>query len=251
MKQFPDSMRIALFVTCLADTLAPRAARATVEVLERLGHVVVFPEDQTCCGQMHLNSGYRDHAASLARRTARIFSDPGFDAIVCPSSSCAGTLLEQYPKLAAASGDAAFAAEVDALRPKVHEFSSFLVDRIGVVDVGAVFPHRVAYHPTCHSLRGLRVGDRPLSLLRAVKGIDLVELPDSDSCCGFGGTFSVKNPDTSAAMLADKVSALLGVGAEVCVALDPSCLLQIGGGLSRQRAGVRTMHVAEILASRA
>jgi L-lactate dehydrogenase complex protein LldE len=231
-------VRVALFVTCLNDTLAPQAGRATVAVLERLGHEVVFPEQQTCCGQMHFNAGYHDHAAALARRWVHVFSDPSFDAIVTPSASCAGMVREQYPRL------------VDGDIPPVHELSELLVDVLGVEDVGATFPHRVTYHPTCHGLRGLRLGDRPLRLLRNVRGIELVPLPDDETCCGFGGTFAVKNADTSAAMLTDKLRAVLDTGAEVCAAGDSSCLLHIGGGLSRQRAGVRTMHLAEILASR-
>lgn len=243
-------MRVALMVTCLADTLAPSAGKATVEVLERLGHEVVFPEEQTCCGQMHVNSGYLDDAVPLARRMVRVLSDPGFDAVVCPSASCAGTVVEQYPILAAEAEDERLAAAVDELSPRLHELSTFLVRELGLVDVGAQFPHRVAYHPTCHSLRGLEVGDAPIRLLGGVEGLDLVELPGASSCCGFGGTFAVKNADTSAAMLADKADAILGSGAEVCTAVDSSCLLQIGGGLSRRGGRVRTMHLAEILASR-
>ena len=224
-------MRIALFVTCLGDTLFPQAPRAAVAVLERLGHEVVFPREQTCCGQLHLNSGYRDEAHALARRFARVFD--GFDVIVSPSSSCVGTVRELAPDLA----------------PRVLELSELLVDRLGVEDVGAYFPHRVTYHPTCHSLRVTRVGDAPLRLLRAVRGLELAELPDATECCGFGGTFAVKNADTSTAMVADKCRAILSTGAEVCTAVDGSCLMQIGGALARQRAGVRTMHLAEILAS--
>jgi len=132
---------------------------------------------------------------------------------------------------------------------RTHELSQLLVDVLGVEDVGAVFPHRVTYHPTCHSLRMLRVGDRPLRLLRNVRGIDLVELPDADQCCGFGGTFALKNADTSAAMLADKMTALLSTGATVCTAGDSSCLMHIGGGLSRLKSGTRTLHLAQVLAS--
>jgi L-lactate dehydrogenase complex protein LldE len=242
-------MRIALFISCLADTLAPAAGRATVAVLERLGHEIVFPEEQTCCGQMHVNTGYATEAVPLARRFVRVFGGCEADAIVCPSASCAGTVIEQYPRLAELAGDDRLAAEAGELAPRVHELSEFLVGTLGVEDVGATFPHRVAYHPTCHSLRGLRIGDAPRRLLEGVREIELVELPEAETCCGFGGTFAVKNADTSAAMLADKVRALLDVGAEVCTAVDSSCLLQIGGGLSRQRTGVRTMHLAEILAS--
>ena len=224
-------MRIGLFVTCLGDTLFPEAPRAVVHVLERLGHQVEFPAEQTCCGQLHANSGYHDEAVSLAERFERIFED--FDAVVSPSSSCVGMIREYRP----------------ALAPRVFEFSEFLVARLGVEDVGASCPHRVTYHPTCHSLRVTKVGDAPLRLLRAVRGLDLVELPEATECCGFGGTFAVKNAETSSAMLADKCQAVLSTGADVCTAIDSSCLMQIGGGLARGRSPVRTMHLAEILAS--
>ena len=222
-------MRIALFATCLADTLSPEAARATVSVLERLGHEVVFPREQTCCGQMHLNSGYPRDAARLARRLLETLS--AYELVVSPSSSCVGTLRES------------FGAD------NVFELSELLVGQLGVDDVGAVFPHRVAYHPTCHSLRVTRVGDAPLRLLGNVRGLELVDLPRADECCGFGGTFSIKNADTSSAILVDKCDSIVASGAEVCTALDSSCLLQIGGGLDRRGAGVRVMHLAEILAT--
>jgi len=242
-------MRIALFITCLNDTLFPAAGRATVEVLERLGHEVVFPEEQTCCGQMHANTGYRREAIPLVRRFVRAFSGAGADAVVAPSGSCAAMVRDQYRSLALQSGDRGLVRAVDALAPRVFELSQFLVGELGVEDVGACFPHRVTYHPTCHSLRLLRVGDAPLRLLRAVRGIDLVELPEAESCCGFGGTFAVKNPDTSTAMLDDKLRRVLDSGAEVCTAGDSSCLMHIGGGLERLRAGVRTLHLAQILAA--
>ncbi len=228
-------MRIALFVTCLGDTLFPEAAQATVRILQHLGHEVVFPEEQTCCGQMHLNSGYRDEAAALAKRFLDVFMD--YDVVVSPSSSCVGTVRELYPEL------------VGSTQPEVYELSELLVRRLKVTDVGARFPHRVTYHPTCHSLRVTRVGDAPIELLRKVRDLELVELERADECCGFGGTFSIKNAETSSAMLADKCAAITASGAEFCTALDGSCLLQIGGGLSRARSSVRPLHLAEILAS--
>ena len=240
-------MRISLFVTCLTDTLAPETGKAVVRVLERLGHEVEFRREQTCCGQMHLNTGYRDEALELARRFVRVFRDA--EVIVAPSASCVGTVRELYPALA--QGDAAFAREVEALAPRVLELSELLVGRLGVEDVGATFPLRVTYHPTCHSLRMLRVGDSPLRLLRAVRGLELVDLPEASECCGFGGTFAVKNADTSAAILADKVRSIVDTGADVCAAADNSCLLHIGGALSRSGSGVRTAHLAEILAAEA
>jgi L-lactate dehydrogenase complex protein LldE len=242
-------VEIALFVTCVTDTLFPEAGKATVRVLERLGHRVHFPEQQTCCGQMHANSGYEDEAMPLLSRFVRAFSSSRFDAVVCPSGSCVAMVRHHYGRLAERSGDRALSEAVASLTPRVFELSEFLVGELGVVDVGAYYPHRVAYHPSCHSLRILGVGEAPLRLLRGVRGIDLVELPDAAGCCGFGGTFSIKNADTSAAMLADKIRCILDTGAEVCTALDSSCLMHIGGGLSRQRTGVRTAHLAEILAA--
>lgn len=243
-------MRIGLFVGCLADTLRPEAGKATVAVLEELGHEVVFPEEQTCCGQMHVNSGYQREALPLIRRFIEVFEDPAIDAVVSPSASCVSMVRHRYPDLASASGDSSLAASARDLGPRITELSEFLVKRLGVEDVGARFPHRVTYHPTCHSLRELRLGDSPLRLLRRVRGMELIELPDAEACCGFGGTFAIKNADTSAAILNDKLRGIESTGAEVCVALDSSCLLQIGGGLSRNRAGVRVMHLAEVLAQR-
>jgi L-lactate dehydrogenase complex protein LldE len=238
-------MRVALFTTCLVDALYPDAGRATVRLLERLGQPVEFPLEQTCCGQMHANSGYFE--VDLVRRYVDVFSP--YDAIVVPSGSCAGSIHEQHPMIARVSGDDALAKRSEAVAAKTYELSQFVVDVLGTDDVGAYFPHSVTYHPTCHSMRLLGVGDRPLRLLRNVRGIDLVELPRWDECCGFGGTFSVKNPDVSAAMLADKMDAVIDTGAEVLCAGDRSCLMHIGGGLERIRAGVRTLHLAEILAS--
>jgi L-lactate dehydrogenase complex protein LldE len=241
-------VRAALFITCFNDTLFPSVGRATVVVLERLGVHVDFPEEQTCCGQMHWNSGYQLEAGPLARRFVRTFADA--EAIVCPSASCAGMVREAYPRLAKLTGDDELARAAAAVVPRVYELTEFLVDVLGVEDVGASFPHRVTYHPTCHSVRALKVGDRPLRLLRAVHGIDLVDLEEAGECCGFGGTFAVKNADTSIAMLSDKLRHVLDTRAEVCAAADTSCLMHIGGGLRRQRAGTRTLHLAEILAAR-
>ena len=240
-------MRVALFITCFNDSIFPGTGRAVVEVLERLGHSVEFPLAQTCCGQMHYNTGYQREAIPLIRRFVEIFA--GFDAVVSPSASCVGMVRHIYPQAADLAGDAALGRAVAELGPSVFEFSEFLVNRLGVEDVGAYFPHRVTYHPTCHSLRAIRVGDAPLRLLRAVRGIDLVELPRAEECCGFGGTFAVKNADTSMAMLGDKLRCILETRAEVCTMADNSCLMHIGGALHRQRAGVGTIHLAEILAS--
>jgi L-lactate dehydrogenase complex protein LldE len=240
-------MRVALFVTCLADALFPAVGRATVEVLERLGHRVEFPAAQTCCGQMHINTGYRRDGLRLVRRHVAAFE--GYDAVVAPSASCVGSVRHQHADLAREAGRGGLADAAAALAARTYELSEFLVDVLGVTDVGAAYPHRVAYHPTCHSLRLLRVGDRPLRLLRAVRGLDLVDLPEAGTCCGFGGTFALKNADTSTAMLADKMTSVFDSGAEVLTAGDSSCLMHIGGGLSRVDAPVRTVHLAEILAA--
>jgi L-lactate dehydrogenase complex protein LldE len=224
-------VRIALFITCFNDTLFPATGQAVVTLLERLGHEVVFPEEQTCCGQMHGNTGYEALGQSLLSRWDRVFADESV--VVSPSASCVGFVREH----------------VSSSRGRLFELTEFLVDQLGVTDVGASFPHRVTLHPTCHSLRLLHVGDRPRRLLSEVQGIDLVELEDADECCGFGGTFAVKNADTSMAMLGDKLRHVLDTRAEVCTAADNSCLMHIGGALRRQRAGVRTMHLAEILAA--
>lgn len=240
-------MRIALFVTCLADAMFPRVGQATVRLLERLGHEVVFPEAQTCCGQMHINTGYQREALPLIGHHVDVFA--GFDAIVAPSGSCVGSVRHQHAMVAGRAGKTALARAATEVATHTYELSEFLADVLDVDDVGAYFPHRVTYHPTCHSLRLLGVGDKPLRLLRNVRGIDLVQLPDADSCCGFGGTFALKNSDTSTAMLADKMRHVLGTRAEVLTAGDSSCLMHIGGGLSRLRTGTRTVHLAEILAS--
>jgi L-lactate dehydrogenase complex protein LldE len=240
-------MRVALFATCLVDGLFPNVARATVQLLERLGHEVEFPMQQTCCGQMHVNTGYPAQAVPLVRNHVDAFA--GYEAIVAPSGSCVGAIRHQHAELAEAAGDAELAEEARRVAARTYELSEFLVDVLGVTDVGAYFPHRVTYHPTCHSLRMLRVGDRPYRLLRAVRGLDLVELAEAESCCGFGGTFALKNADVSAAMLADKMAHVLDTRAGVCTAGDSSCLMHIGGGLARLHAGTRTLHLAEILAS--
>ena len=245
-------MRIALAATCIADTMFPLAPRATVALLERLGHEVVVPASQACCGQMHVNTGYFREAVPVIRNHVEAFAPVlagTWDAVVVPSGSCTGSIRHQQGMVCRREGDARLGERAEAIAAKTYELSELLVDLLGITDVGAYFPHRVTYHPTCHSLRMLGVGDKPLRLLRAVEGIDLVELPDAESCCGFGGTFALKNAETSTAMLADKMTAVQSTRAEVLVANDCSCLMHIGGGFSRIGAGVRTLHLAEILAS--
>jgi len=240
-------MRVALMVTCLNDALFPGTGAAVVRLLRRLGVEVDFPEAQTCCGQPMVNTGYLDEAVPVVRTFVDAFA--GYDAIVTPSGSCAGSARHQHGLVARRSGDAGLARAVAEVSPRTYELSEFLVDVLGVTDVGAYFPHLVTYHPTCHSLRMLGVGDRPRRLLEAVRGLHLVDLPRAEECCGFGGTFAVKNADTSVAMGTDKARHVRETGAEVLVAGDSSCLLHIGGLLSRQRAGVRVMHLAEVLAA--
>lgn len=244
-------MRIALFITCYNDLLYPEVGRATVRLLRRLGHEVEFPAEQTCCGQMHFNSGYQDACIPLVQRFVDAFAD--YDVVVTPSGSCASMVRRYHPlvaELAAQRGvHAGLSEQVAIVSPRVLELTEFLVDVLGVIDVGARFPHTVAFHPTCHSTRLLGVGDRPMRLLAAVDGLTLVDLPRSAACCGFGGTFAVKNADTSVAMGLDKVDDVLGSGAEVLTAGDTSCLMHIGGLLSRRGASVRLMHLAEILAA--
>lgn len=242
-------MRVSLFITCYNDTLFPQTGKAVVRVLERLGHEVEFRPAQSCCGQMHWNTGYLREAVPLIRHFVEVFRDA--DTICVPSSSCVAMIRDHYAKAAQADGDARFLAEVESVTARVFEFSEFLVKKLGVEDVGATYPHRVTYHASCHSLRSLRLGEIPFRLLRQVRGIDLVDLEGLDECCGFGGTFAIKNADVSSAMLADKVVSVLKTGAEVCTAVDNSCLMHLYGALHRQRTFTRTAHLAEILASEA
>lgn len=245
-------MRIALAATCMADALFPQAPIATVKLLERLGHEVHFPTSQTCCGQMHVNTGYLEKAVPVVKNHVETFApvlDNEWDAIVIPSGSCAGSIKHQQPMICERAGLTELAGTAREVAAKTFELSELLVDVLGLTNVGAYFPHAVTYHPTCHSMRMLGVGDRPYQLLREVEGIDLRELPDETQCCGFGGTFSVKNADTSSAMLDDKVRNVEATGARVVSAGDYSCLMHIGGGLNRKGSRTTTMHLAEILAS--
>jgi L-lactate dehydrogenase complex protein LldE len=240
-------MRVALMVTCINDAMFPDTGKAVVRLLSRLGVDVDFPASQTCCAQPMVNTGYLDEAVPVVRNFVDSFA--GYDAVVAPSGSCAGSARHQHAIVARRSGDPGLARAVAEVSPKVYELSELLVDVLGVEDVGAYFPHAVTYHPTCHSLRMLGVGDRPTRLLRAVRGLRLVDLPHAEECCGFGGTFAVKNADTSVAMGSDKARHVRDTGAEVVVAGDNSCLMHIGGLLSRQRSGVKVMHLAEVLAA--
>jgi L-lactate dehydrogenase complex protein LldE len=197
---------------------------------------------------MHYNTGYQAEAMPLLERFVTQFR--GAQAVVVPSSSCVAMMRDHYPKMALAIGRPELIEEVEILLPKVFEFSEFLTKALGLEDVGAYYPHRVTYHASCHGLRNLQLGDGPMRLLKAVRGIDLVELQGLEQCCGFGGTFAVKNADVSSAMLAEKTTAILNTKAEACTACDNSCLMHIQGALHRQRTGVRTVHLAEILAGK-
>ncbi len=240
-------MRISLFITCYNNVLFPATGIAVVKLLERLGHTVTFRTQQTCCGQMHYNTGYQRETIPLVRKFVEIFSDD--EVIVAPSGSCVAMIRDHYEKAAEMSGDAQLVSRVKELAPRVFEFTELLVKKLGLENVGAYYPHRVTYHPACHSLRMLRVGDAPVRLLRNVDGLELIDLPNATECCGFGGTFAIKNAATSAAMLEDKMHCVLSTRADVCTAGDNSCLMQISGGLHRQKRDVKTVHIAQILAS--
>jgi L-lactate dehydrogenase complex protein LldE len=279
---FPRSMRISLFMPCFNDALFPGTGIAAVKILEKLGHEVEFPGDQTCCGQIHFNTGYRREARVLLKRFLAVFA--GSEVVVAPSASCVAMVREQYAELSLGMGDSTLGDAVRELSTRTFELSEFLVAELGVQDLGAAFPHRVALHPTCHSLRSIDIGGAPLRLLENVKDLELVDFHDAEGCCGFGGTFSVKNPHTSLAMLEDKVEHIRESRAEVLTAVDNSCLLHIAGGLHRigmlspgslegrslgsvvgrgnglpmklsegadrgLGSGIRVMHLAEILAS--
>jgi L-lactate dehydrogenase complex protein LldE len=240
-------VKVNLFITCLTDTLYPQTGIAMVKLLERLGCELEFPRAQTCCGQMHLNTGYQPEALELIRNLVSVFEQA--EIVVAPSGSCVAMIRELSVRTAEWSDDEILLERVKSLASRTFELSEFLVNKLGLEDVGAYYPHRVTYHPTCHAMRVLEVGDAPLKLLRNVRGLQLVPLEDANQCCGFGGTFAVKNAETSTAMLADKMRHISNTRAEVCTAGDNSCLMHIGGGLHRLQTGVRTVHLAEILAN--
>jgi L-lactate dehydrogenase complex protein LldE len=240
-------MRVSLFVTCLADQVWPSAAVGAVRVLRRVGCAVEFDERQTCCGQPAFNTGYRPEARALARRFIEIFESSGADAIVSPSGSCTA-MVHHYEEL---FEDGAWRARARAVADRTHELSAFLVNRLGVEDVGATFAGRLTWHDACHGLRDLGLKNEPRRLLRHVRGVELVELPNAEACCGFGGTFSVKYPEISVSMLDEKVEAIERAGVDAVVSGDASCLMQIGGRLSRRGSSVRALHLADVLASTA
>lgn len=240
-------MRVSLFITCLVDQLWPSIGAGAVEVLRRAGCEVVFDERQTCCGQPAFNTGYRADARRLARRFIEIFEDGGADYVVSPSGSCTA-MAHHFHELFA--DDEPWRRRAEAIAERTHEFGEFLVGVLGVEDVGASFNGRVTWHDACHGLRDLGVREEPRKLIRGVRGAEFVELANADACCGFGGTFSVKYPEISVAILDNKIEAIERAGVRAVVSGDASCLMQIGGRLTRNNSTVRTMHLAELLASR-
>jgi L-lactate dehydrogenase complex protein LldE len=241
-------MRVALFVTCLVDQLWPSVGVATVAILRRAGCEVSFDARQTCCGQPAHNSGWPEQARRVARSLLDVYGAGDFDALVLPSGSCCA-MLRHLPELfEPGDPDRARAA---ALAARAHELSSFLVDVLGVTDLGARFEGRVAWHDACHGLRELRVSSQPRLLLRSVAGCELVEVEGSQTCCGFGGTFSIKLPELSVAMADSKLEALERAGLDAVVSGDVSCLMQLGGRLERRGSRLRALHLAEVLAGSA
>ena len=238
--------RVSLFVTCIVDQLFPQIGMAMAEVLERVGYQVEFPEDQTCCGQPAFNSGYREEARAVARHFLKVFENS--ERIVVPSVSCTSMITHHFAELFPKEPE--ILERVRALERRVWEFSSFLTEEAGVEDVGAHFPGIVTFHDGCHSLRELGIKSPPRRLLAHVRGLELREMQPPEECCGFGGTFAVKFAELSGAMARTKLEAIFKTGARTVVSLDPSCLMQIQGALSRAGSEIRTMHLAEVLASR-
>jgi L-lactate dehydrogenase complex protein LldE len=239
-----DGPLVGLFVTCLVDLFRPSIAFAAIKLLEAGGARVEVPRAQTCCGQPAYNSGDRDDAKAIARQVIELFEP--FDYVVAPSGSCAGMLKVHYPRLLC--DDPHFAERAKTLAARSFELTSFLVDVLRVRKVDASFEGSVTYHDSCSSLRELHVKDAPRHLLASVAGLTLIELADSETCCGFGGTFSVKYPDISTAILEAKLDTILATGARTVLSGDLGCLMQIAGGLAREQANVEARHVAEVLA---
>jgi L-lactate dehydrogenase complex protein LldE len=241
-------MRVSIFVTCLVDQLFPDVGEAMVTTLRRLGVQVSFNAAQTCCGQIAFNTGYRREAREMAEHFVRTFEHDQADFIVAPSGSCTAMARNYYGELFHGPDDGQWQERLTRLRSRLREFSEFIVSELGVEDVGARFPSRVTYHDACHLLRELGISDQPRRLIRAVRDVDFVEMDAPDTCCGFGGTFSVKYGEISNAILQEKLARITNSGVEYVVANDSSCLMQIAGGLSRAGSPVKTMHLAELLA---
>lgn len=237
--------RVSLFASCFNDLLFPNTVSSAKKVLERLNIEVDFPMSQTCCGQMHFNTGYASDAIPLLRNFVNTFADA--EIIVTLSGSCTSMIKDRYISLAQRTNDAGFLRDVERIVQSTYEFSQYLTDVLGVINLGANYSGRVTYHPTCHSMRSLHIYHNVINLLKAVNGIELVELPNWDQCCGFGGTFTMKNPLISSAILDDKIESILKSNVRTVVALDNSCLVHIFGGLSKRGSDVEVKHVAEIL----
>ncbi|WP_042160129.1 (Fe-S)-binding protein [Paenibacillus gorillae] len=235
-------MKVSLFITCLSDAIYPRVGEAMVRLLARYGVQLDFPTVQTCCGQPAFNSGYWKEARATAATILDAFEDSDF--VISPSGSCTG-MIHHYPKLF--ENDPVMLERARRLQSKSYEFTQFLVQVLGVKDVGAVFPHKVTYHPSCHGSRLLGVKEEPLELMRNVQGLELVPLPFAEDCCGFGGTFAVKMADISGAMVTEKVDHVLETEAEVLVGLDMACMMNIAGNLRFRNEPVKVMHLAELL----
>ena len=242
MKVYP--MRVTLFVQCLVDSLYPEVGEAMVVLFDRLGLSVRVPVDQTCCGQPAFNAGYRKAARAAAKRFIEIFEDA--DVIVCPSGSCVSMVKLHYPELF--KSDEKWFDRAVRVGQRTFELSQYLVDVLGIDDVGAGYDGRVTYHDSCHLLRGLGVAEQPRRLIRNIRGAELIEMKEADKCCGFGGTFAVKYPDISVAMVDEKISHILASGADTVTGCDISCLMNIQGRLSRIGSPVKTIHLAQLLA---
>lgn len=241
------TVKVQLFITCLGEQFFPNVLKDMVTILERLGVMCAFPEQQTCCGQPFFNSGFQSQARRLARQWIQVFGrTEGY--IVSPSGSCVDMVRHHYPQLFLAGSPER--AQAEAVAARTFEFSQFLVNELKVTDVGAFFPHKVTYHASCHLLRGLGAREEPKQLLRAVKGLELIPLNEEETCCGFGGVFSVIYPEVSQAMMLAKLNNIQASGAEVVVAADAGCLMNIGGGLHKLNSPIKAMHLIEVLAAR-
>ncbi|WP_188456445.1 (Fe-S)-binding protein [Virgibacillus oceani] len=235
-------MKVSLFITCMCDIITSNVGKDTVELLERLGCEVDFPDAQTCCGQPAFTSGYLEESKKAMKQMMRAFKDSEF--VVGPSGSCVG-MLREYPKIFA--GDPEWEKEANNLAAKSYEITQFLVDVLGVTDIGSTFKGKVTYHPSCHMTRILGIRDAPYTLLKHVQGVDLIELPIKEDCCGFGGTFAVKNSVISGEMVKEKSLHVSETGAEYLVGGDMACLLNIGGRMTREGKNVKIAHITEIL----
>jgi len=235
-------MQIALFVPCFIDQFMPQVALATARILQRLGHKIIVPEGQTCCGQPTFNTGYWPETRRIARHFLNVFA--GYDTIVAPSGACVAMVSHNYPSLFEGQPEA---PQVQEMAGRVHEFTSFLVDCLGVTDLGAKLETTVTVHDSCHALRELSVKEQPRALLRRVEGLTLIEMPESETCCGFGGAFSVKYPEISTAMADEKLGKALSTQAEVITGVEASCLMHLQGRIDRRKLPLKTLHIAELL----